>query len=115
MIRLKATQGPVTMCVSPDPIRFSVSEKPASMRVTEEPVSMRVAQKQVSMVAVPAVKVYTGGEPYEGSYIVDPAFETQTLHTKEKVLYNDVTVNAIRVERTSNAHGTTVYIGTKGD
>ena len=52
---------------------------------------------------------------YNGPYHVEPTFDEQTLATKNKTLYNNVTVNAIRVERLSNDHGTTVYIGVKGD
>lgn len=54
-------------------------------------------------------------EVYNGAYVVDPVFEAQTLHTMNKTMLADVTVNAIRVERMSNTHGTTVYIGMKGD
>ena len=55
------------------------------------------------------------GDVYNGPYVVDPTFDDQTLTTKNKTLYNDVTVKSIRVERMSNEHGTTVYIGVKGD
>lgn len=59
--------------------------------------------------------ILSGGEVYDGAYVVEPTFDAQTLATKNKTLYNDVTVNAIRVERMSNDSGTTVYIGVKGD
>lgn len=49
---------------------------------------------------------------YEGEYTVDPDFSEQVLPTAFKVLQDDVTVNAIEVERVSNLQGgTTVYIG----
>lgn len=49
---------------------------------------------------------------YNGSYIVDPEFEAQTLATKNKKMIDDVVVNAIEVQRVSNAAGgRTVYIG----
>jgi len=52
------------------------------------------------------------GDVYDGEYVAKPSFETQTLHTKNKVLTNDVTVNAIEVSRVSNLQGgKTVYIG----
>lgn len=55
---------------------------------------------------------HTGGTPYEGTYVVDPTFEQQTLQTTDKYLADDVTVNAINVVRVSNeAGGKTVYIG----
>ncbi len=51
-------------------------------------------------------------ETYKGAYIVDPDFTTQTLATKYKRMSDDVTVNAIEVQRVSNtAGGRTVYIG----
>lgn len=87
-------------------IRFKVEENQVTMRVGEKPIGFSVK---------PALKFYVNGQPYEGEYVVEPSFSPQTLPTKEKVLAEDVTVNAIRVERVSNAHGTTVYIGTKGD
>lgn len=50
--------------------------------------------------------------PYDGTYVVEPSFAQQILETKNKVMRDDVTVNAIEVARTSNpSGGTTVYIG----
>ena len=52
------------------------------------------------------------GLPYSGKYNVIPDFEFQTLETKNRRLKDDVTVEAIRVSRTTNpSGGTTVYIG----
>jgi len=49
---------------------------------------------------------------YEGTYIVVPNFNEQKLETKEKTMRDDVTVNPIQVERTSNPQGgQTIYIG----
>lgn len=51
-------------------------------------------------------------ETYKGAYTVDPDFTTQTLATKYKRMQDDVTINAIEVQRVSNtAGGRTVYIG----
>lgn len=51
-------------------------------------------------------------ETYKGAYTVDPEFEAQTLATKDKRMSDNVTVNAIEVQRVSNtAGGRTVYIG----
>lgn len=69
----------------------------------------------LSFSEVKEVLIGGSGEIYDGPYTVEPTFGKQMLETKNKTLYNDVTVNAIRVERVSNTHGTTVYIGTKGD
>lgn len=52
-----------------------------------------------------------GGQIYEGEYIVEPDFAAQVLPTKDRLLEDDVTVTAIRVSKTSNDYGTTVYIG----
>lgn len=49
---------------------------------------------------------------YTGAYSAQPDFEKQTLNTKDKRMTNDVTVEAIEVQRVSNtAGGRTVYIG----
>lgn len=49
---------------------------------------------------------------YDGAYTVDPDFERHVLGTKSKLMRDDVTVNAIEVQRVSNTSGgRTVYIG----
>ena len=59
-----------------------------------------------------AVTEIIGGDPYQGEYVVTPKVEAQTLPTKEKVLFEDVTVEAIPyAEVTNNSGGTTVNIG----
>ncbi len=51
-------------------------------------------------------------EAYSGPYEVTPRFEDQHLATREKLMLNDVTVDAITVSRVSNpAGGKTVFIG----
>lgn len=51
-------------------------------------------------------------ERYDGEYVVNPSFDSQTLQTSSKLMDDDVTVNAIEVQRVSNeAGGRTVYIG----
>lgn len=51
-------------------------------------------------------------EVYGGAYTVEPDFTEQVLATKNKMLIDDVTVNAIEIQRVSNASGgKTVYIG----
>lgn len=50
--------------------------------------------------------------PYTGEYIIDPDFEGQVLHTQQKYMTDNVTVNPIQVESVSNlSGGRTVYIG----
>lgn len=92
-------------------IRLKVQPKTAAARLTVRPspgMTLQVSKAKV-------VTVASDGSLYEGPYLVEPTFDSQTLATKNKTMYADVTVNAIRVERVSNTHGTTVYIGTKGD
>ena len=49
---------------------------------------------------------------YTGAYNVDPKFEAQKLATNGKKMRDDVTVEAIEVQRVSNTSGgRTVYIG----
>ena len=57
--------------------------------------------------------VPTGDLPaYTGAYNVDPKFEAQKLATNGKKMRDDVTVEAIEVQRVSNTSGgRTVYIG----
>ena len=52
------------------------------------------------------------GETYDGEYEATPRFVAQTLETKNKYLYDDVSVRAITVSRVSNpSGGNTVWIG----
>lgn len=60
-------------------------------------------------------EIKTGGvdaEKYEGAYAVTPTFEQQTLHTKDKLLTDDVIIDEISVVKVSNTSGgNTVIIG----
>lgn len=54
---------------------------------------------------------FLGGEEYQGAYEVTPKVEAQTMPTKNKVLIDDMTVNAIPIYKVTNSSGgTTVYI-----
>ena len=57
--------------------------------------------------------VPTGDLPaYTGAYNIDPKFTAQKLATNGKKMLDDVTVEAIEVQRVSNTSGgRTVYIG----
>ena len=58
------------------------------------------------------VTEYIGGEKYTGEYEVTPKVEAQTMPTKDKVLIEDMTVNAIPYFDVSNSSGgSTVFIG----
>ena len=51
---------------------------------------------------------------YGGTYEVTPQLETQTISTKEKIMYDDITINSIPYQEVPNEYGDTVYIGTGG-
>ena len=54
----------------------------------------------------------SGGDIYDGSYTVDPTFNSQTIPTKDKTMADDISVSAIEVNSVSNPFGgNTVYIG----
>ena len=56
--------------------------------------------------------VYVESELYKGDYEIEPSFDRQQLPTKAKTMTDDLTVEAIEVQRVSNAAGgRTVYIG----
>ena len=58
------------------------------------------------------IPVKVDADVYSGSYTVVPAFEGQTLETKNKVMQDDVSIDAILVSKTINiSGGNTVYIG----
>ena len=57
-------------------------------------------------------KVYVGGVPYDGDYIVTPKVNQQTLPTLNKLMKDDVTIKAIPYYDVGNTSGgSTVYIG----
>lgn len=90
-------------------IRFNVSErKPVSMTIGgKAPIRLTVGQ---------AVVVPSGdaGPVYDGSYVVIPKVEAQTLPTKDKRMADDVSIKGIPIyDVSNNAGGTTVYIGSE--
>lgn len=51
------------------------------------------------------------GDPYVGEYTVTPTVEEQIMQTKEKIMRDDVTIQAIPYFEVSNtSDGVTVYI-----
>ena len=50
---------------------------------------------------------------YQGTYVVTPKLENQTLKTKNTYMRKDVDVLSIPVARTHNSYGTTITIGGK--
>lgn len=53
--------------------------------------------------------VYVEPELYKGDYEVEPSFDRQQLPTKAKKMTDDLTVEAIEVQRVSNAAGGRVH------
>ena len=58
-----------------------------------------------------ALTVSSNLDYYRDTYIVVPTNHEQILHTKSKVMLDDVNVKKIPYYETSNKVGTTVYIG----
>lgn len=55
-----------------------------------------------------------GGDLYEGLYDITPTVDGQTLETENKLLLEDVKINAIPYFDVSNTSGgSTVYIGSE--
>lgn len=51
-------------------------------------------------------------ETYKGEYTIRPAIEEQSMQTKDKLMVNDVTIEAIPLYSVSNEHnGETIIIG----
>lgn len=48
---------------------------------------------------------------YEGSYTITPSIEEQTLETENKLMVNDLVIEAIPNLRVPNDYGNTIYIG----
>lgn len=54
----------------------------------------------------------SSNEDYEGLYDITPMFEEQVLETENKIMTNDLTVQAIPYYEVSNAQGgQTIIIG----
>lgn len=88
-------------------VSFSESQQAFSADFLENELSIKVNLGEVH-----TVTEYIGGEKYEGEYAVTPKVEAQTLPTKEKVMVDDMTINAIPFFNVSNTSGgSTVYIG----
>ena len=86
---------------------------PMKVSVSRVEIPMRV---EVSNILIPMeVEVsYTAlsGEWYDGSYVVTPRLNEQTLPTQFQLMRDDVTVHKIPVTNTSNPYGgQTVVIG----
>lgn len=107
---------PMSMTVGNEMIQMGVfTDTAIDMRLDgNEEIRMKTGGgRAVGVQMDKAVRIdLAGGETYEGPYTVDPDFEGQILDTNRKVMTDDVTVNAIEVQRVSNlSGGVTVYIG----
>ena len=81
--------NPQTIAVVAQTATDAVIIQPSSITVGADPGNLNVST------GLPIVRELVGGEPYEGSYTVTPATETQTLLTNGKLLARDVTINPI--------------------
>jgi len=88
---------------------------PITLRVDDDSkdIKLEVASTNISLkVDEYALTVQSDHDYYDGEYSVTPEFFAQTLETANKIMENDVTVEAIVVSRTTNpSGGKTVYIG----
>lgn len=58
------------------------------------------------------VSIPTGYEHYEGDYEITPKIKKQTLETKNKLMYSDLTIKEIPYYEVSNDYGgITIIIG----
>lgn len=73
------------------------------IRVEENKPNIDIALKEV-------VTVYQN-DFYEGEYTIIPSIEEQSMNTKDKLLKENVTIEAIPYYETSNVSGKTVIIG----
>jgi hypothetical protein len=83
-------------------VKFGV--KPQNITIT--------VKKQKSNMSVNPGKVAYLNEPYVGDYEITPKITAQKLETCDKVMRDDLTINAIPYAEVSNvSNGTTVTIG----
>ena len=66
---------------------------------------------QVSFSSSSYIKTIDGHDEYEGAYVVIPSTDDQILDTNNKVMTQDLTVEAIPTWQTSNEYGITFIIG----
>lgn len=90
-------------------VDFALSPPTLRVDFSMSPVVMAVEFKGLLFRDKP---VYVEPETYKGEYEVEPSFARRQLPTKAKKMAEDLTVEAIEVQRVSNAAGgRTVYIG----
>lgn len=66
---------------------------------------------EVHIEGLQQVTIPKDADPYKGAYEVTPRVDEQVLPTAQKLMADDLTVNAIPIYETSNnSGGTTVYI-----
>lgn len=87
-------------------VSFKETNSNLDICFTEEQVNIDVAFSERQIIVTSNI------EPYEGDYVVDPAFEIQILDTIGKRMTDDIIINDIKVYSVSNPYGgRTVYIG----
>ena len=87
-------------------VNFSESNRDFKIKISES-----IQDFKTSFGELQLVKVYVG-DPYDGTYEVTPKIIGQVLPTKEKILHQDLLINAIPYAETTNtSNGITVTIG----
>lgn len=77
-------------------------------------IPMRVADKPIVPAEIGAAIQIIEGEPYTGIYVFTPSSQQQTVATRDKVLFDDIVINAMTIPYTETdnaAGGKTLTIG----
>jgi hypothetical protein len=98
------------MLIAELPIRINVRVDTNPIAIAY-PLVLEAQNEQISFTTDTIFEI-TGGEKYEGEYIITPrAYDDQTLETKDKVCTDEITVLKVPKYETSNVSGgKTVYI-----
>lgn len=98
----------VNMHIEPMLLSISLKAAPAPQLCVEEPEILSIGLGIIQVAEIGG----EGTELFAGPYDCEPGFEPQILATERRTMKSDVTVNAIRVSRTTNqSGGRTIYIG----
>ena len=72
--------------------------------------NFRVSGNRITCDMQAAKIVYIGGPYYDGEYTVTPTVDEQVLETKEKMMRDDVRVEAVPYTELANPAGYTAFI-----
>lgn len=97
-------------------VKFSVTERQFEIDMSDQEFSSEVhfdagAHFDANFEAIHEVTVHKDADPYRGAYEVTPKVDEQVLQTAQKLMADDVTINAIPIyDVSNNSGGSTVYI-----